>query len=447
MGSAPEAAADTAPPPIPAEPMILRFGLCDHQRVSINVWLAPGNKLAVAADNLGRIVLVDCLRGVALRVWKGYRDAQCSFVCVAEKLPKNSDKIHRRHTMFLAIFAPRRSCLEIWGLQHGGKVAAFSVSKFGQLVYNAHTLMGASSDTKVKYSSSTKCLFIDPADHVLKEVIVPFHCAITDANSKAVKDWHLLQRIKICLRTCNTSDEHGYDEILELANSLQTDDKRIKVIDMLVKHHKVQPKLLRGVLEVFAQCIEHTEKDPNEQPDSIDFTQLMLRQQLAAFIANYMNLVNFYVFISTPIPTTESIPYECDNADANDAKSDKSSDNASDTLSPEFDNIQRLLELSELERTASRLPKVRFQEKLKTNEFIEYLSVFNCISDEGIILKDELSSGFSAVGRLLFSEYLEKSRCLDGFLIEAEKTRLSSRNFLRLLLQYWLDKPFLYKTR
>lgn len=426
--------------------MTLRFGLCDHQRISINVWLAPGNKIAVAADNLGRIILVDCLRGIALRVWKGYRDAQCSFICVAEKLPKNSNKILRRHTMFLTIFAPRRSCLEIWGLQHGGKLAAFSVSKYGELVYNSHTLMGASSDAKVKYSSSTKCLFIDPSDQSLKEVIVPFYCAITDANAKSIKDWHLLQRIKICLRTNSHHNENCYDEILELANNLQTDDKRIKVIDMLVKHHKVQPQLLKSVLNVFANCIaekeEHDKKDFNETLDSIDFTQLMLRQQLAAFIVNYTNLVDFYLFISKPTP-----PIQTDVSEANDTASDKSSDNASDTLAQDFENVQKLLELSELERTVSRLPKVRFQEKLKTNEFIEYLSVFNCISDEGIILKDDFSSGFSAVGQLLFGDYVEKGRSLENFLIEAQRTRLSSKNFVRLLLQYWLEKPFLYKTR
>jgi hypothetical protein len=50
-------------------------------RAGNNIWLSPPSyQLAVIADNLGRIVLLDLVKGVTLRMWKGYRDAQCGFV-------------------------------------------------------------------------------------------------------------------------------------------------------------------------------------------------------------------------------------------------------------------------------------------------------------------------------------------------------------------------------
>lgn len=435
--------------------MVLRYGLCDLQRVSMNVWLAPGNRLAVVSDNLGRIILVDCCRGIALRVWKGYREAQCSFIRVAEKLAKNSDKIHRRHAIFLVIFAPRRSCLEIWGLERGGKIAAFSVSKYGQLMYSAHSLMGVTNSSKVKYASTTTCTFLDPSDLTLKEIVVPFHCAITDENSKTVKDLHLLRRIKLCLRTGDSNDDPILEEIRESAGNLQTDEIRLQCIEMLVKSHKVQPALLKGVLDVFAKCIVgenegKVEKDVNDDAaDEYDFTQRLQRQQLCSLVFNYANLVNFYSYINNVGPTQVGQ----DDAIGKNAPSDDSNSDTGETreevklIFDEFENIQKLIDLSDLERSALSLPRVRFQDKLKSNRFTEFLGIFNCISDEGIILKDEQCSIFGAVGYQIFGQFLEKGFPLDGFLVEAEKVRLSGRNFMRLLLEYWLEKPFLYRSR
>lgn len=71
--------------------MVCRFGLCDLTRQGLNIWLAPKGQLAAVTDNLGRVILIDCNRAIAIRVWKGYREAQCCFVEVVEKLQKNSE--------------------------------------------------------------------------------------------------------------------------------------------------------------------------------------------------------------------------------------------------------------------------------------------------------------------------------------------------------------------
>ena len=470
MGSQ-QPASETPQPLLPAEPMGLRFGLCDVQRIAMNIWLAPGNQLAAVSDNLGRVILVDCLRGIALRVFKGYRDAQCSFISVAEKLPKNSEKINRRHALFLVIFAPRRSCLEIWGLQRGAKVAAFTASKYGQLIHNAHTIMGVTNGSRIKYSSTTTCIFLDPADQTLREITVPFHCAMTDSNSKTAKDLHLLRRIRLCLRSSDGTLEQTNEEIVEWCRSMQTDEIRLQCLEMLVKHPKIQPVTITNALEVFKESIVEMANSENTTSFlDVDVGDVLLHHQhLETLVTNYNKLVNFYAYIkSKEVDEEETLVKEDGEGEKKVAtevelerkpesevaeekfteQDDTKSMTSASLMESEFDNIQKLIELSELERNAVPVPRVRFQDKLKTNVFIEYLTVFNCTSDSvGIQLKGQHQSSFAAVGSEIFGEFLESSRRLDLFLSKAEQSGISSGDFMKLLLEYWLQKPFLYKTR
>lgn len=62
--------------------MGLRFGLSDLRRTATQVVLCPNKKLAAISDNLGRVLLVDAFKGVILKVFKGYREAECAFVQV-----------------------------------------------------------------------------------------------------------------------------------------------------------------------------------------------------------------------------------------------------------------------------------------------------------------------------------------------------------------------------
>lgn len=146
--------AATPPTPSPEEPSSLlpakelkmrsKSRFFDGKRDGHTIAIAPSGRLAVIADNLDRVVLVDTQKTTILRVWKGYRDAQCAFVPVKEKTLKGIQNL-RRKAIFLVIYAPRFGCLEIWPLQYGPKVAAFTVSKSGQLAYNAHGLLGKSN--------------------------------------------------------------------------------------------------------------------------------------------------------------------------------------------------------------------------------------------------------------------------------------------------------------
>lgn len=64
----------------PATPMHSRFGLPDKQRQGEQIIVSPCRKLSAITDSLGRVVLVDNELGIAVRVFKGYREAQVAWL-------------------------------------------------------------------------------------------------------------------------------------------------------------------------------------------------------------------------------------------------------------------------------------------------------------------------------------------------------------------------------
>ncbi|GAQ77574.1 hypothetical protein KFL_000010230 [Klebsormidium nitens] len=96
-------------------PASLAGSLDDPPRKGLRVWMAPRGSLGAVVDSLGRVCLIDGLGEVVLRVWKGYRDAQCAWT--AKERQEQVD-------LCLAIYAPRRGVLEVWAVPYGPKLAA-----------------------------------------------------------------------------------------------------------------------------------------------------------------------------------------------------------------------------------------------------------------------------------------------------------------------------------
>uniref|UniRef100_A0A3B4EIF8 Rab3-GAP regulatory subunit N-terminal domain-containing protein n=1 Tax=Pygocentrus nattereri TaxID=42514 RepID=A0A3B4EIF8_PYGNA len=184
----------------PATPLPVRFGLPDSRRHGESICLSPCNTMAGVTDDFGRVTLLDVARGIAIRMWKGYRDAQLGWVQVSEARGEReiatSPSMPRRHAQFLVIYAPRRGILEVWGTQHGPRVGAFTVGKHCRLLYPGYRLMGVNSVTSQGWHLHTQqvCLF-DPTTGVLRSITIPFHLALSDKKSERAKDMHLLKRL------------------------------------------------------------------------------------------------------------------------------------------------------------------------------------------------------------------------------------------------------------
>ena len=113
------------------------------------------------------------LKGIAIRIFKGYRDAQIGWICVDDE---SDEKVNRRYALYLIIYAPRRGLLEVWGCQQGTRVAAFNVGKNSKLIcpgFFMLTLNGSLCNQALK-SSQIQCFLIDESGNI-KTLQIPFH--------------------------------------------------------------------------------------------------------------------------------------------------------------------------------------------------------------------------------------------------------------------------------
>ncbi|KAJ3278296.1 Rab3 GTPase-activating protein non-catalytic subunit [Borealophlyctis nickersoniae] len=215
----------TAPPPppvseppsnatlAPATPIPAILTLADTHRHVTSIALSPPSPatgkspLAVLADSLGRVMVLDVEEGELIRMWKGIRDAQCGWVQVpeesddedifdapqvvslervgragsitmdhplAEPAPAAAPgyKRRRRRThLLLAIFAGR-GVLEVYHMRHGPRVAAFNVGTGMRLVQTANGVLGGAFAGAAGESLAT-CYLVSPQGD-MRKIHVPY---------------------------------------------------------------------------------------------------------------------------------------------------------------------------------------------------------------------------------------------------------------------------------
>ncbi len=110
FGRSAETAKEAKPKIEPPTLLPSRFALNDLRRKGETVIIAPANNLAAVTDSFARVILIDVLKGIAVRIFKGYRDAQIGWICVDDE---TEDKNNKRYALYLIIYAPRRGLLEV----------------------------------------------------------------------------------------------------------------------------------------------------------------------------------------------------------------------------------------------------------------------------------------------------------------------------------------------
>src|SRR5262249_43598162 len=106
--------------------------------------------------------------------WKGYRDAQCYWVHVADAddpAMHDQPKSHggrAKFAEFLVLFAPKRDLLEVWHTPFGGRVGAFDIGA-GSCVVPVVPMKGD--------RTLSRCIVIRESGDV-DELRVPFSCSV-----------------------------------------------------------------------------------------------------------------------------------------------------------------------------------------------------------------------------------------------------------------------------
>ncbi|CAO2638769.1 Rab3 GTPase-activating protein non-catalytic subunit [Lemmus lemmus] len=411
----------------PATPLAVRFGLPDSRRHGESICLSPCNTLAAVTDDFGRVILLDVTRGIAVRMWKGYRDAQIGWIQIVEDLhervpekgefsPYGNTQGPSRVAQFLVIYAPRRGILEVWNTQQGPRVGAFNVGKHCRLLYPGYKIMGLNNVTSQSWQPQTyQICLVDPVSASVKTVNVPFHLALSDKKSERAKDLHLVKKLAALLKSKSPGPESFETEIKELILDIKYPATKRQALESILASERLSFSCLRNVTQTLMDSLK------NQELESVD-------EGLLQFCANQLKLLHLYESVSQ----LNSVDFHSDTP---------FSDNDVAVLlrldGKELVKLRALLEKYKQENTKTT---VRFSEDadgmLPVKTFLDYLEYEKDVLSIKKISEEE----YVALGSFFFWKCLHGESSTEDMCHTLESAGLSPQQLLSLLLSVWLSK-------
>jgi len=190
----------------------------DRGRLATCIVASPDKRLAVVTDKFGRVLLVDVTNWLVVRIWKGYRSAQCGWI----EAKKDPARLGSPHASFLIIYAPRRGLLEVWSTQRGPRVAAFNVGKNCRLLYSGYRMLNMRINPSKKDSNIN-----------LAEQCYSSHCYLLNAESETVFSIELPYTYSLY----NFGDLKSRDRLLigELVDAIRRDSEVGVITEILYR--------------------------------------------------------------------------------------------------------------------------------------------------------------------------------------------------------------------
>uniref|UniRef100_A0A8C1P687 RAB3 GTPase activating protein subunit 2 (non-catalytic) n=1 Tax=Cyprinus carpio TaxID=7962 RepID=A0A8C1P687_CYPCA len=399
----------------PATGLPVRFGLPDSRRHGESICLSPCNTMAGVTDDFGRVTLLDVARGIAIRMWKGYRDAQLGWVQVSEARGERdlatSPSMPRRHAQFLVIYAPRRGILEVWGTQHGPRVGAFTVGKHCRLLYAGHRLMGVNSVTSQGWQIHTQqvCLF-DPVNGALRAVTIPFHLALSDKKSERAKDMHLLRRLTTLLRSREVEPALLESEAQSVLLDIKHPAIKKQALESLLSNKNAPVSCLTNVTRALLASLKE------QDPEAVD-------ESLLQFCSSQLKLLQLYTDVQL-LHTPDISPTEPEHPSFSGIEED---------LARVGPVLQRYTEMN------SR-PCVSFaQDSSGPLPVRTFLSQLEWVNGELRVIKQP-DTDWTQLGSFLFWGCLSGQSPLQRVCETLQESGISPQQLLSLLLSGWLNK-------
>ncbi|XP_012144641.2 rab3 GTPase activating protein [Megachile rotundata] len=421
----------------PVEPMTCRFGLSDIMREGYSIVSSPNKTLSVIIDAMGRVILIDNRCGIALRMWKGYRDAQCGWIEVEEekhsRMHKEFNKFKQtsqlRSALFLVIYAPKKGVIDIWSTQQGPKITTFTASKHGRLLYINYGLFGVNdniylSKNKPQYS----CVFMDPLGG-LKEITVPFHFSLNNKSGKRARDIHLLKKLKTFLREEEFDDEKLISEIQNVCSDLKTNEIRIQTIEMLMSNKNIIPDALLAAANCFIKKLNEYDK---EEMELTARTVYLLSSQL-------QQVIEFYKHIKLQSDTSALNQFS-----ASDTHNELSNKDLALILLTSEKEVNRIFELFNSVISFKPLNiktenKVKFKEDNKI--FLDFLSCFEFGISGLIDMKKNIETEMKyQISQLMYQGCMCSNEKIATWKEAATNSNIQPFVLMELALIYWLNK-------
>ncbi|XP_075060377.1 rab3 GTPase-activating protein non-catalytic subunit [Mixophyes fleayi] len=411
----------------PATPLAVRFGLPDSRRHGESISLSPCTTLAAVTDDFGRVILLDVGRGVAIRMWKGYRDAQVGWMQIVEDLhERESDRGHVspfgstqgpcRVAQFLVIYAPRRGILEVWSTQQGPRVGAFNVGKHCRLLYPGYKIMGLNNVTSQGWQPQTyQICLIDSVSGNVRTVNIPFHLALSDKKCERAKDMHLVKKLTTLLKAKAPKNERLETEAKEILLDIRYPATKKQALESLLASERVPLSSLISITQTLMDSLR------TQELECVD-------EGLLGFCEDKLKLLHLY----ESIQKINSVAIETDTT--------PSSKELALLLRLEEDELTRLQTLIRRYKQEHTRTGVRFAEDepglLSVRAFLEYLE---CEQD-AINVKKISEDEYIALGSFFFWKCLHGESSTQQMCETLENAALSPQLLLSLLLKVWLSK-------
>ncbi|XP_034530674.1 rab3 GTPase-activating protein non-catalytic subunit isoform X2 [Notolabrus celidotus] len=401
----------------PSTPLAIRFGLPDSRRHGESICLSPCNTLAGVTDDFGRVTLLDLSRGIAIRMWKGYRDAQLGWLQVPEERGDRefspSASLPRRHALFLVIYAPRRGILEVWSMQQGPRVGAFTVGKHCRLLYAGYRLMGVNSVTSQGWQLHTQqvCL-LDPITGALRTVNIPFHLALSDKKSERAKDMHLLKRLTTILKSREVDPDILESEAKNVLLDIKHPAIKKQALESLLSNKNAPVSCLTNVTSALYDTLKQQDQE------DVDPGLLQLCSSQLKLLQLYTDIKNLHTA-----------------ADTEACSKDDSLDGIEDELSRVGPTLQRYAQLT------SR-PSVSFAQDSPDSPLPAqaFLSQIECTEDGELRVIRGSETEWNQLGNFLFWGCLCGKSPLHEVCDTLQQAGISPQQLLSLLLSVWLQR-------
>ncbi|XP_053212527.1 rab3 GTPase-activating protein non-catalytic subunit-like [Panonychus citri] len=268
--------------------------LYDQYRIGVKICISPTREMAAVCDEFGRVCLVNLSDGLVIRMWKGYRDAQCGWIESYE----NPDDYKSRKITFLCIYAPKRGLLEVWRCQHGPRVHAFNVGKSCRLLYCGYSMLGLNDVLIKQYRknfgpfllSPDSCYLIDCESCDIYTFQVPFVVGLTDRFNQSSKDELLYKEF-----TNIPIDINNSENFISIFDKIKTHQIKWQAIDFIIGHSMVS--LVKDLCQTFTSQLpddQNTSSDiePKTDPMVLSSAQRCQKMiQLCQFYQSFEQLV------------------------------------------------------------------------------------------------------------------------------------------------------------
>lgn len=246
-----------------------RSTLLDNNRTGVKVEAAPyGLPFAAVSDNLGRVSIVETNSMKMIRIIKGVRDCQMSWL-------RSSDGA--RNALFF-VTLDRLGVLSVFSVHYGPRVASWNVGKGSVLLSHSHQI-GVNGSNLKQMASSNYQVAVMTAEGELKRIVIPLHLALSDHNSPRLADTSTLRELSKQLKRADIE----MSQINALVKRLRLSNTQRQAIEKLIASEKIPLDDIEKYLELFAEKNKNESLSGKKETKDFQFWHEKISKMICAY--------------------------------------------------------------------------------------------------------------------------------------------------------------------